>query len=86
MGVRGERSEGEDGGGRVGVGRILASGPKGNGDEKRNMKKGTWESSLADLQTTDSNRQNQAFEFFQEATEGTGLIGRTKSRTPLWDC
>ena len=33
------------------------------------MKKGTWESSLADLQSADSNRQNKAFEFFHEATK-----------------
>ena len=33
------------------------------------MKKGTWESSLADLQSVDSNRQNKAFEFFHEATK-----------------
>jgi hypothetical protein len=49
--------------------RTLASGPKGNGDKKRNMKKGTWESSLADLQSTDHDRQNKAFEFFQDATK-----------------
>ena len=33
------------------------------------MKKGTWESSLADLRSTDHDHQNKAFEFFQGTKE-----------------